>query len=777
MVDHRSVFVQLSVCGQIIEAVCDSGASVSCLSSTVFDKVKTNKKLKLEPSCGRLVAANKLPIKTLGTVSLELQLGQRWFMHVFHVLEQSEADCLIGLDFMKKHRCDPIISEDVLRLDDKTQVPLYHRRIDDGASSVYRVVVSETVSVPAGHTMLVPAHIAEWRRPLCETVAIFEPNERFDGSKETMAPNFLFNLTEHFVRVTVENTGDELITLYEKTTLGTSEVMPYAALNAVAKRSASDMIDKSYDLKNVVDSISSEIPDHLKRKFEELVYEFEDVFSKNQWDIGRCDAVSHKIDIVPGSKPIKLPNRRMPMHYKEDLKEKIDAFLDKQLIEPCHSPYSAPAMLVPKKNGKLRLVIDYRQLNNQTVKSCWPIPSIEEIFDTLEGSAYFTTIDMSWGFYQLPMDAKSQDYTAFSTPFGSFKWLRMPMGLTNSPPTFQSLMEIVLAKLIWKTTVPYLDDCIIFAATPDEHLKRVREVLSRFRAANLKINPLKSEFSRTKVQFLGHVISKDGLQVDPEKITAVKQFPVPTSQSHVESFLGLCSYYRRYVKGFADIARPLHKASEKSSPFHWTPEAQDAFEKLKICLTTTPILAFPSMQEQFILYTDASLSAMGAVLAQVQDGKERAICYASKALSKSQVNYSATKRELLAVVHFTRHFKHYLLGRKFILRTDHSALRWLHNFKDPDGLVARWLEKLAQFDYVVEHRPGKSIGHADGLSRIPTGATGDDLQVHHVVQEDWPNARPINGCRNEVIPPDTAAIPKEVINKLTSSKLAKRAEG
>ena len=394
--------------------------------------------------------------------------------------------------------------------------------------------------------------------------------------------------------------------------------------------------------------------------------------------------------------------------------------MDKQVIEPCHSPYSAPAMLVPKKNGKLRLVIDYRQLNNQTIKSCWPIPSIEEIFDTLEGSAFFSTIDMSWGFYQIPMDEKSQDYTAFSTPFGSFKLLRLPMGLSNSPPTFQSLIEIVLSKLIWKTVVPYLDDCIIFAATPDEHIRRIREVLVRFRAANLKINPLKCEFFRTKVQFQGHVISKDGVQVDPEKIAAVKQFPVPAMQTHVKSFLGLCSYYRRYVKNFADIARPLHKASETTTPFKWTPEAQDAFDKLKACLTTTPILAFPSMKEPFILYTDASLSAMGAVLAQVQDGKERAICYASKALSRSQMNYSATKRELLVVVHFTRHFKHYLLGRKFILRTDHSALRWLHNFKDPDGLVARWLEKLAQFDYEVEHRPGKSIGHADGLSRIPT---------------------------------------------------------
>ena len=213
-------------------------------------------------------------------------------------------------------------------------------------------------------------------------------------------------------------------------------------------------------------AVGNQLPFSLQGEFGSLIDEFSDVFSKNEWDIGKCDVTSHTIDVCPGSRPVNLPNRRMPLHYKEDLREKLDAFLEKGLVIPCHSPYSAPAIMVPKKNGKLRLAIDYRQLNNQIIKLCRPIPSIEEIFDTLEGSAYFTTINMSWGFYQLPMVIKSQDLTAFSTPFGSFKWLRMPMGLTGSPNTFQSLMECVLMGLTWKITVPYLDDCIIFSKTP-----------------------------------------------------------------------------------------------------------------------------------------------------------------------------------------------------------------------------------------------------------------------------------------------------------------------
>ena len=326
---------------------------------------------------------------------------------------------------------------------------------------------------------------------------------------------------------------------------------------------------------------------------------------------------------------------------------------------------------------------------------------------------------MSWGFYQLPMEPKSQNDTAFSTPFGSFKGLRMPMGLTGSPKTFQSLMEHVLVGLTWNITVPYLDDCIVFSKTPAEHNKRLQQVFQRFREANLKINPTKCAFFQTKFQFLGHVISKNGLKADPEKVEAVQNFPVPQNQTDVKSFLGLCSYYRQYVKNFAMIAQPLHKASETKSSFTWTKETQEAFESLKKHLSSTPILAFRDVKEPFILYTDASLTAMVAVLAQRQDGKERAICYASKAFSKSQTNYSATKRELLAIVTFNRHFKHYLLGRKFKIVTDLRALQWLHNSKDPDRLTARWLEKLAAIDYEVQDRPGKSHGHADGLSRIP----------------------------------------------------------
>ena len=265
----------------------------------------------------------------------------------------------------------------------------------------------------------------------------------------------------------------------------------------------------------------------------------------------------------------------------------------------------------------------------------------------------------------------------------------------------------------------------------------MRLVFDRFRAHKLKINPDKCDILRMKVQLLGHIVSEDGFEVDPSKIKAVQTFPVQRSQTEVKSFLDLASYYRRFVPKFQEIARPLHKTSGTWTKFEWTTSAQDALESLKLKLTSTPILGFPLLKQPFILYIDANQFAIGAVLAQVHDGKERAICYASTLLSKSQTKYSATRREFSALVPFTRHFRHYLLGQKFTIVTDHNALQCLHSFKNPDGITARWLEELAPFDYEVRHRAGKSISHADGLSRIPPNSI-------NAIETELPSTSPQN---------------------------------
>ena len=440
-----------------IEAVCDSGASVSCLSLSIYNELKQTHKFDLQPCLRKLKAANGLPIEVKGVVRLPVVIGSKSHEHDFCVLDKSEAHCLLGLDFLETNKCDPLFSCMKLKLDSNSFVPLYHKRFDYGNDNVFRVISTETLSVPPGHTRIIPAHIPNWKRPPIQVCALFEPKDKFEPYNDVSAQNVLFDFTEEVIPIAIDNKTEEEITIYKNPTLGFSEIVPEAVINNISKlpKSIPLPIKKSkYDLNIFKKSVDKDIPKCFHDQFGSLVKKISDIFSKSEWDIGKCDVTRHRVEVEPGSKLVKFPTRRMPLHYKEDLQKKIDVFREKVLITPCHSPYSAPAMLVPKKSGKLRLVIDYRQLNKQTIKSTWPIPSKEEIFDMLEGSAYFTSIDMSAGLYQVLMEESSKDYTAFSTPFGSFKWLRMPIGLTGRPPNFQCLVEKVLVGLTWKICVP-----------------------------------------------------------------------------------------------------------------------------------------------------------------------------------------------------------------------------------------------------------------------------------------------------------------------------------
>ncbi|PIK40084.1 Retrovirus-related Pol polyprotein from transposon [Apostichopus japonicus] len=284
-------------------------------------------------------------------------------------------------------------------------------------------------------------------------------------------------------------------------------------------------------------------------------------------------------------------------------------------------------------------------------------------------------------------------------------------------------MERVLRGLQWQTCLLYLDDIIVYGNSFDKAVNRLSEVLTRLREAGLKLSAKKCHLFRTQVTYLGHIVSQDGISPDPRKIESVTEWPTPSSVKHVRSFVGLCSYYRRFIRGFAEICSPLHKLTEKDKKFAWTEECERAFRTLKRSLTTAPVLGYPDETGLFILDTDACDVGIGGVLSQRLEGssEETVVAYFSKTLSKSERRYCVTRKELLAVVSSVKHFHHYLYGRKFLIRTDHGALRWLTNFRNPEGQVARWLEVLLTYDFDIRHRPGKQHGNADALSRRPCG--------------------------------------------------------
>ena len=475
-----------------------------------------------------------------------------------------------------------------------------------------------------------------------------------------------------------------------------------------------------------------EVPDHLKELYEDtikslaegqvevkkLLVKFATVFAKSDFDLGRTNIIKHTIE-TQHARPHREPPRRVPFHLQGDMDKAIDNMLAKDVIEPSTSPWSAGVVLVKKKDGSMRFCVDYRMLNAQTIRDAYPLPRVSECLDQLAGSSWFSTMDMCSGYWQQEIDIQDRPKTAFATRRGLFQFKVLPMGLCNSSGTFERLMETVLSGLQWKICLIYLDDIIVYAKTFDGMIENLSEVLEHLKQAGLKLKPKKCSLFAKEVEFLGHVVSADGVSTDPKKIDVVKDWQRPMNKSDVRSFLGFCSYYRRFIGNFSDIAKPLHRLTEKNKSFEWTDACQNSFDRLKQCLVSAPILAHPDFEAPFILDTDASGTAIGAVLSQIQNGHERVISYASRCLSKAETRYCVTRRELLAVVVFVKHFKHYLSGKKFVLRTDHGSLRWLMNFKNPEGQMARWLQELSSFDMDIQHRQGRKHTNADALSRLP----------------------------------------------------------
>ena len=373
-----------------------------------------------------------------------------------------------------------------------------------------------------------------------------------------------------------------------------------------------------------------------------------------------------------------------------------------------------------KNNGTLRFCIDYRRLNRVTRKDAYPLPRVDDALDMMSGCNWFTTLDLVSGYWQVEVHPQDKAKTAFTTPEGWFEFNVMPFGLCNGPATFQRLMDAVLAGLQWTTCVVYIDDVLIPGKSFTDHLYNISCVLARLRQANLKLQPTKCVFARKRVPFLGFIISSEGIATDPSKIEKVATWPTPTCRRDVQQFLGFANYYRRFIRNFSDVAKPLHRLTEKVNTFAWSESCQLAFDELRRRLTSAPILAFPDYSKPFLLDTDASDMGIGAVLSQVHsDGLEHVIAYGSRCLSKPERRYCTTRKELLAVVFFTKHFRAYLLGRSFKLRTDHGSLQWLFNFKEPEGQLARWMEQLQEFTFTTVHRQGRKHTNADALSRLP----------------------------------------------------------
>ena len=343
--------------------------------------------------------------------------------------------------------------------------------------------------------------------------------------------------------------------------------------------------------------------------------------------------------------------------------EEIKEMLDKGVIVPSKSPYSSPIVMVPMKDGTNRMCIDYRKLKEITTKDAYPLPRIGQAIDALQGAGYFSSLYLTSRYWQVPVPEKDRHRTAFCTPEGGlYEFVKMPFGLTNAPATFQRLMNEIFKEDLFKHVLFFLDGLLIYSETPAEHLEHLEKVFLKLRAVGLKLKPKKCDLFQIQVNYLRHVLDKTGIRPDPKNLEAVREWERPKTVNQVRSFTAFCNYYRKFVKNFAEVAKPLYRLTSKGVKFTWEKEHENAFLLLKTRLLQALILAFPNFRHPFVIDTDASETALGAVLSQIIDGEERPIAFESRVLSKTEVNYATTKREALGIVQAMQWFRPYIYG-------------------------------------------------------------------------------------------------------------------
>lgn len=495
--------------------------------------------------------------------------------------------------------------------------------------------------------------------------------------------------------------------------------------------------------------------DEEKCEIMKLCTEYSDIFYDEEKALSFTNQVKHQIKTTD-EVPMYTKTYRYPSIHRQEVQNQIQKMLDQKIIQPSNSPWSSPIWVVPKKldasgKTKWRVVIDYRKLNEKTIDDKYPLPNITDLLDKLGRCQYFTTLDLASGFHQIEMHENDIPKTAFNVENGHYEFRRMPFGLKNAPATFQRLMDNILRGVQNESCLVYLDDIIVFSTSLEEHISRLKGVFDRLRNSNFKIQLEKSEFLKKEVAYLGHIVTPDGVKPNPDKITAIQNYPIPTTQTEIKRFLGLLGYYRRFIQNFAHLTKPLTKCLKKGKKVIHDDDFVKSFETCKSVLSNEPILQYPDFSRPFILTTDASNVALGAVLSQGKIGEDLPVAFASRTLNDSERNYSTIEKELLAIVWATKYFRPYLYGRKFTIMCDHKPLQWIFSLKEPNSKLTRWRLRLEEFDYEIHYKKGKCNANADALSRIELNAIDGNEEIDQTLDDQLENESLIvnTGERNE----------------------------
>lgn len=751
-------FITLYIDNYPVTMLLDTGAGRTMLNACIFSELqKSGLTSRMRPTMVKLVTASGDFMPVEGAINATFHIGQYNRKHTVLVANLGGVSGVLGMDFIQNITGPIELSSGILTLGSHSI--FLHR---ESQAKGHALTVNNFHTVLPGETLVIKGSVEMEGSPsTIYTISL---------AKVTMAQKKLVIDSQHsleelsieqikHIQFSISNNSERGINLYTGEVLGhmapcydqhgdgyisddflvqnEPEMEILCMVTDQPDSEASDNEENDWKVcvnKHLDETGNNEfgVPAHLanllentlsrEQKFQlaSLLREYKDVFVGPDGKLGRTTIIKHTIN-TGNSPPIKLAPRRLPLSKLDIMETELDKMLQAGVITPSKSPWAAPIVLVTKSDRSTRFCVDYRLLNNITQKDAYPLPRIDDCFDTLSGASWFCTIDLASGYWQVEMDPHDREKTAFTTQYGLYEFTVMPFGLCNAPATFERLMESVLQGYQWRSCIVYLDDVTVFGVTYNETLDRLSAILRCFQAANLKLKPQKCQFFKREVKFLGHIVSGMGIQCDPSKVEKVIHWPEPTCLKELQSFLGFTNYYRRFVERYSSRVAPLTELTKKGVPFHWDSRCQQIFTWLKDYFTRAPLLSYPMKDGgQFILDTDASNEGIGAVLSQKQNEQEKVIAFASKTLSSTRKRYCTTYRELYAVVYFVKSFRVYLLGRSFLLRTDHASLTWLLNFKDLEsGMLARWLSTLSEYDFVIFHRPGRQHGNADGLSRRP----------------------------------------------------------
>ena len=750
--------ITINLQGQQIEALIDTGATLSVISDSLLNHLKNP----IRQSVGQCdidncTLANGTNISIKHKTVLTFYIGQLNVTTKLYILPQTHIGLIIGCDILKQlgAKIDFSRSELIITLNnvdntiitngrDKDYDNGYLGGIDDNKnkSIQFAPISSEIIEPKSSRRFVLKGdNTVTYDRLENMTIDIYEPvSIQFQTNKD------INNAVSEFVAVIRNDNSVPCCLLADKTIMSIEHPVGHKHGCHVRK----NMVDNPVK----IDLSSSDLNEKQKEQIQQLIIEYQNIFAENPSDIGCTHLLTYDIRLKANTKPIRHRAYKTGWRQREIIESQVDEWLENGIIKPSMSEWAFPCLLVAKKGtDKQRLVCDFRSLNAQSEIPSYPLIDLEEFLGDLgsQNSNYFTTIDLKSAYLQVPLSERSQELCSFVCSKGQFSFLRAPFGLSALPLVFARLIDEVLRGTKHKFTQSFLDDILIYSNTFEEHMQHIKIVLDRLQQAGLTVESRKTHIAQKKIIFIGYTFSKHGIETDPANIEKVKQFPVPKTIRDIKSFLGLTGYYRRFQKDYAKIARPLNELLKKQTTFKWTSEANTAFVTLRNNLISSPILAFPDLtsEEPLKLICDASLFSSGFVLAQCQPDAiagcltERAIAYGSRSFTETQQRYTVTERELLAVVFAVEKMDQYLRCKKFVIITDHCSLQWLLSRKlsNINARLARWVLGLSQYNFTIVYKPGTTIQNSDCLSRLNQNNASEDISF---VVEPYMNALELN---------------------------------